>query len=191
MTTARGRGTVVQDQELQRCNSEQSALGIAGTVSKPKISGWARALAEAIDDVVVDRLVNGQSTPCTAWERRAAVVRLHHRRWSAVRIATWLDMPERQVCRDLERAGLSAVGLLRQRQTAAAQRRRAVARLHTAGARVCEMAVLLHANQTVIGRDLVALNLSSRPQHHKPCPPRHELLAKFGHLIHQPAEEAC
>src|SRR3954454_15490916 len=121
MTTMQPRRTT----ESETCNS----TGVVHNGGQPRITGWSRAFADDIDSVVVERLVDGQRVECTAWERRAAVAELRRKGRSHSQIADHLHMAERQVVRDLERAGMTNIGWLATQRERAERRRVFVTRL--------------------------------------------------------------
>jgi hypothetical protein len=146
---------------VSRVDGRAPGLATTGapTITQPRLTGWSRAYADDIDRVVVDRLVDGQPADCTAWERREAVVRLRRRNLSHRQIAQQLRMPERQVTRDLDRAGLSDTGLLRRRRDNARQRREHIPDLHATGALIAEIGLLFAVSPDVVRRDYRQLGL--------------------------------
>lgn len=87
-----------------RANREGEALA-ARPATKPQ-APWRQELADAIDDVMVQRLTDGtRPDGYTGWERREAVRLL--REWGLTyrQIAARLGIHDGQVWRDLRRCG--------------------------------------------------------------------------------------
>jgi hypothetical protein len=145
---------------------------------------WARALADDIDPVVVDRLVAGQPVPSyTSYERREAVRRLHTSGLSNAAIAARLGVHDGQVHRDFTALGIPPAWSRTAVLAAAARRRPVVACLAAAGARRGEIARLLRCTPWVIDKDLIAIGRRCSDIRPLPCRPLAELQRLYGHLL--------
>lgn len=82
------------------CGSHRGLAEYKPRTSRPRS---AIALADEIDFVVVDRLVDGQIVPYTSWERREAVTRLRRCGHTMQAIADKIGIDKTQVYRDLKR----------------------------------------------------------------------------------------
>lgn len=151
----------------------------------------AAHLADDIDDIAVEQLIAGAHPQgYTSWERREAVRRLHATGMPQLHIARRIGIAPRQVTRDLERYGLVATGSKPWTRTSVDHRRATVARLLTAGARVTEVAVLLHVTSERISEDRALLGLPAGPRSPIRGRSRAELLAAYGHLLDSNRQEA-
>lgn len=157
-----------------------------------ELHSWARHLADDVDPIVVERLVKGEPTDgYTAWERREAVRRLRLAGRTHQEIGERIGIDQRQVCRDLERAGLYRVGWQQNRYAAAARRRVISARLYTHGLRTVEVATMLDVAYTVALCDRDVLGFPSAGfVGSRPGRSRDVLLAVYGHLLHDDCQEA-
>lgn len=153
---------------------------------------WAGELADDIDPVMVERLMDGAKPDgYTAWERREAVRRLRLNGLCHREIAVRLDISDRQVCRDLERVGLTRTGWQRA-QWAEADRRRVVsARLFAAGLRTVEVANLLNVSHGIAHRDRERVHSASTGFNPTAGRSRAELMALYGHLLDNEQEESA
>lgn len=146
---------------------------------------WAGHLADDVDWVMVDRLAAGvRPDGYTAWERREAVRQLRRVGMAQREIAARIGVDKRQVCRDLERLGMYNTGWQRARYAAAASRRVITGRLYRAGLRPIEVVSLLGVSYSIAVMDRAALGLPSTGYNWSPPRPRDELLATYGHLLH-------
>lgn len=144
---------------------------------------WSRAAADDIDPVVIDRLMTGQPTHCTAWERREAVKQLRLAGNTYSQIAATLRIGQEQVARDLRRAGLTrrCNNLVKGE---ARRRRTIVERLAHAGLRPVEIHSLLPSvSYQRVMEDMHQLGFRPGAPGSRSYRSRDELLAAFGHLL--------
>lgn len=164
---------------------------LPGGTNMTRTHRWAGDLADDIDPVMVERLVDGERPDgYTAWERREAVRRLRLDGLYLRQIATRLGVQPRQVTRDLERYGLVKVGWQRARRAAAARRRVVAARLFAAGLRNIEVATLLGVDYMTVHQDREQLGFPSLGFNPTAGRSRDVLLAIYGHLLDNDRQEA-